>query len=413
MTSPRPTLKARYVFPVGSDPIPDGEVTIDQGQIVAVGRHMASGEVEDLGNVALLPGLVNAHAHLDLGDLARPLGTPGMPVVEWLRCVINYRLMTPSSDHGVARALEESLRLGTTAVGDIGQTEPPADVLGRLGVDLTGFLELIAPTPERIESQAARAERHVEAARASGLWHAGLSPHAPYSVHPDLLTRAVALSAERHVPLAMHLAESREELELIRHRRGPFREFLERLGAWTSELCPTGIEPIDYLRQLALAHRALVIHGNYLDDASIALLAAESERMTVVYCPRTHAYFGHDAYPLEKMLAAGVSVALGTDSRASSPDLSVLAEMRLAARRHPSVARSVILELGTLRAAAALGRAHVLGSLRPGHRADLVAVALSDRDAADPHELLFEGDGDVVAVWCRGVRTEGTADERR
>lgn len=399
MTVTRRTLKARYVFPIVGPPIRDGEVTIEHGRIASVGPGGVGGDVEDLGNTALLPGLVNAHAHLELGNLEHPLGEPGMGFVDWLREVIAHRTASPDASKAFSRQLAQSARLGVAAIGDIAQTSPSDELPAAQGVALTSFLELIAPTPDRIATQVERAERHLAASRGGASWHAGLSPHAPYSVHPELLSRAVTLSAEHHIPLAMHLAESREELELIERRSGPMRAMLDELGVWTPELCPAGITPADYVRQLALAHRALVIHGNYLDDAAIAVAAAESSRITVVYCPRTHAYFGHDAYPLEKLLAAGASVALGTDSAASSPDLSVLAEMREAARRHPSVPGATIVEMGTLQAARALERELLLGSLMPGRRANLVAVALPDRDAADPHELLLADDGPITGMW--------------
>ena len=118
----------------------------------------------------------------------------------------------------------------------------------------------------------------------------GLSPHAPYSVHPDLLAAVVELSNRHKIPVAMHLAESPEELELLRHGRGPLRSFLEELGAWDATAVTPGSRPLDYLRLLARAHRALVIHGNFLDDEEIAFLAA-ADRMSVVYCPRTHDWF--------------------------------------------------------------------------------------------------------------------------
>ena len=125
-----------------------------------------------------------------------------------------------------------------------------------------------------------------------------------------------------------------------------------------------------------------MIHGNYLDDEEIGLLAAGAARMAAVYCPRSHDWFAHRAYPLQKMLAAGDLVALGTDGRGSSPDLSILAEMRFAARCHPAVGRGQILTMGTLAGARALGREREAGSLEPGKRADLAVVALPDRDAA-------------------------------
>jgi cytosine/adenosine deaminase-related metal-dependent hydrolase len=122
-----------------------------------------------------------------------------------------------------------------------------------------------------------------------------------------------------------------------------------------------------------------------------------------VYCPRTHEFFRHAPYPLEKMLAAGVTVALGTDSRASSPDLSVLAEMRCVAQRHLHVAREMILRMATLDGARALGRDHEIGSLEPGKYADLAIAALPDRAAADPYDLLFNSDQRAVSTLCRGA----------
>ena len=178
---------------------------------------------------------------------------------------------------------------------------------------------------------------------------------------------------------------------------------LEEFGAWDAAAIASGSRPLDYLRLLAKADRALVIHGNYLDDEEIGLLAAGAARMAAVYCPRSHDWFAHRAYPLQKMLAAGDLVALGTDGRGSSPDLSILAEMRFAARCHPAVGRGQILTMGTLAGARALGREREAGSLEPGKRADLAVVALPDRDAADPHELLFESDEPVVACYCGGV----------
>jgi aminodeoxyfutalosine deaminase len=214
----------------------------------------------------------------------------------------------------------------------------------------------------------------------------------------------VSLCAERHAPLAMHLAESREELDWLRTGGGPFAEFLGRLEGFDPSAFLPGRRPLDYLRLLAKAPRTLVIHGNYLDDEEIALLGARAARMTVVYCPRTHDWFAHDEYPLEKMLAAGVAVALGTDGRGSSPDLSLLAEMRFAARRHPAVGLDRILQMGTIVGARFLGWELHVGSLEPGKQADLAIVALPDRDAADPHELILKSEGPVAACYCRGEK---------
>nr|MBC8218455.1 amidohydrolase family protein [Planctomycetota bacterium] len=212
----------------------------------------------------------------------------------------------------------------------------------------------------------------------------------------------VRMSAADGFPIAMHLAESREEIELLGSRSGRFVDFLHQLGAWEPDNFPPNGRPLDYLKALAEAHRALVVHGNYLDDEEIAFLARRADRMAVVYCPRTHAYFQHREHPLPKLLASGATVALGTDGRASSPDLSVLAEMRFVARVFPSIGPETVLRLATLSGARALGLDDRLGTIEPGKRADLAVIALPDREPADPHELLFDSDLSVIATWHRG-----------
>jgi len=266
------------------------------------------------------------------------------------------------------------------------------------------FLELIGPTLERVRDALDTAEAHLHRVPPGGNLHLGLSPHAPYSVHPELLAGAVALSAEHRVPLAMHLAESAEEMELLRDGGGPLRTLLERLDAWDPQQYQRGRRPLDYLRQLAQADRTLVVHGNYLDDEEIRFLANHRERMSVVYCPRTQAYFRHHPYPLEKLLAAGAAVALGTDSRASSPDLSMLEEMRAAGHRHPAVSPAAILKMATLGGVRALGLVDGSGSLEAGKPARMTAIGLPRGQAADPNVLVLDPGARVVGRWFAGAR---------
>jgi len=403
------SLKARYVFPVAGEPIPGGVVTLDRDRIVGVGRAEAPGAaVLDLGNVAILPGMVNAHAHLDLSDVDRPLGEPHMPLPDWIRRVMAFRgapdrdRQSPrGGEHPVAQGLRESLRFGTTTVADLAQPGWPAEIVRRAPIETAVFLELIAPTRPRVPAAIALARQHLDAAAG---WLPGLGPHSPYSVHAELLAEIASLSASRRVPVAFHLAESREELQLLESVAGPLRRLLDDLGAWEEGSIRPAARPLDYLRTLASAWQVLVVHGNYLDDEEIALLSEHAERMAVVFCPRTHAFFGHDRYPLERMLAAGVHMAVGTDSRASAPDLSILAEMRDVARRFPAVALSTVLQMGTLDGARALARDREIGTLEPGKTANLAVVALPDGRAADPHALLFDSSGPVVETWFRGRR---------
>jgi cytosine/adenosine deaminase-related metal-dependent hydrolase len=389
---PTIALKARWVFPVSAPPIVDGVVTIAAGQIVAVGREAMGCVARDLGNAAIVPGLINAHTHLEFNDVSRPLGRAKMAFPDWIRQVVEFRRgRVERSESPIRQGLQESLAAGTTSLGEIARPGWPVNAVTHSPLAPTVFLEAIGLSHEFHQRKMAEARAHLEQSASAGRWRAGLCPHAPYTVHPELFASLIELAAERRAPLAFHLAESPEELELLSGGGGPFCELLVELGAWDSTAIPKGARPLDYLRHLAEGERVLVIHGNYLDLEEVEFVASHSNRLSLVYCPRTHAYFGHTRYPLLRLLAAGANVALGTDSRASNPDLSILEEIRFVARHFPEVPPATVLELGTLRGARALGLDDV-GCIEPGKTANLAIVALPEREAGDPHELLFDSE---------------------
>lgn len=379
------TLRARWVLPIDAPPLEGGYVAVADGVIAEVsGSNPGRGPVTDLGDVVLLPGLVNAHTHLEFSGLAKPLGAPGMSLPAWIRTVIADRGRGDrDAAAAIAAGLHESAAAGVTTIGEIA-TSPTALYDVEQAPRSLLFQEAIGFSAGRVDSVAAEMERRVEAAGGA----AGISPHAPYTVHPELLTRLVDLAISQQLPIAMHLAESREELQLLREGAGPFQELLAERSMWDGAAIPRGSRPLDYLRQLARAPRSLAIHGNYFDAEELAFVAAHRERMSLVYCPRTHAYFGHEFYPLEAMLAAGVRLTLGTDSRASNPDLNLLREVQFAATRFPGVDPAVLLRMATLDAAEALGLGDVVGSLTAGKRAELMTVRCDD-DFRDPYAPLF------------------------
>jgi aminodeoxyfutalosine deaminase len=432
-------LKARYVFPISAKPIANGLVAIEGERIAAVGDHVAADTVEDLGNVAILPGLVNAHTHLEFSDLTKPLGGPGIGFVDWIRLIRHesqeIRIQT------VKKGINECVRCGTTTIGEISQGNFPASELEteNMPVDGTAFLELIAPIADRAAPAMELAQTFLKGSgfRVQGSefgwesnaeplilnpehspeprtlypvplnWQIGLSPHAPYSVHLDLLEKIIELSVRRQIPLAMHLAESREEIQWLEEKTGPVKNLLIDLGAYDPAAASQCSRPLDYLEMLAVASRVLIIHGNYLSRDEIGLLADHAETMALVYCPRTHQYFGHDRYPLERMLTAGVTVCLGTDSRASSPNLDLLAEIRHVRQHYPELSPGLVLQLGTLHGAKALGRDGEIGSLQAGKYANLAIVPLPVRKSAGPYDLLFDSDKPAAATWFRGKRVFG------
>ncbi len=399
-------FKARYVFPVSAKPIPNGMVGIEGERIAAVGDHVAADTVEDLGDTAILPGLVNAHTHLEFSDLAKPLGEPGIGFADWIRLIRRESLEVRIQV--VKKGITECVRRGTTTIGEIAQGDFPASEMEKenMPADGTAFLELIAPTPQRVAAAMDIVQKHLDPKYIPN-WECGFSPHAPYSVHLDLLEKIVELSVRRQFPLAMHLAESREEIQWLEEKNGPLKDLLIDLGVYDPAAASHCSRPLDYLEMLAVASRVLIIHGNYLSRDEIGLLADHAETMAVVYCPRTHRYFGHDRYPLERMLRAGVTVCLGTDSRATSPDLDLLAEIRLVARLYPELNPQMVLQLGTLHGAKALGRDNEIGSLQAGKYANLAIVPLPKRKSAGPYDLLFDSDKPVAATWFRGKRVFG------
>lgn len=388
-------------MPVDRPPLRDGWITLQGDRILAVGNSPPVAPLVDVGESVILPGLVNAHTHLEFSQLAAPLGQPGQALPDWIRAVLAWRRSTALSKVAIAHGLAESAAGGATLLADIVQPgsraayhAPPQSL------SVVALLELLGLGDERRRQLEALAAEHMsDLALAPGVLP-GLSPHAPYSTHPDLLAAAVCLAGP--APVAMHLAESREELKLLATGGGPFRTLLEELGVGAPGVFGGGRRILDYLQVLGQAPRSLVIHGNYLSDDEVDFVARHSERMSVVYCPRTHAYFGHDSYPLARLLSAGATVAIGTDSRASNPDLSLLNELRALHRLHPQLAPATILELGTLAGARALGLADDHGSLTPGKLANLVIVTLSFDEKADPLGGLLAETRSPRATIARG-----------
>jgi len=403
-------VRARFVFPVDRPPIENGVVTIDGAQIVDVGTSTVSDNVTDLGSVALFPGLVNAHTHLEFSYLRQPLGQPGMRLIDWIRLVIAERARSNVSRIEVmVNANRESHAAGVTSIADITTADLP------IGADVN-FCEVIGFSRARAESAmnalalkvGTTAFMHIpDARRRVESRNRGISPHAPYTVSPQLLRDLVERAHLQNLPMAMHIAESREELQLLRDGTGPFQLLLEERSMWDPEAIPRGSTPFDYLCMLANAPRSLVIHGNYLEDDELQFLATHKDRMSLIYCPRTHAYFGHSPYPLTKALELGVRIALGTDSRASNPDLNLLSEMRFVAQSHPQIDPYEIIRMGTLAGAEALGREDDVGSITSQKTANLVAVPLSDPFSSTARDALTEAlhsDKPASAVWLRGER---------
>ncbi len=331
----------------------------------------------NLGEVALLPGLINAHTHLQFSDLKRPLA-PGATFPDWIRAVIGQRLWRKGDARtAIAAGWDESVASGTAAVGEIATADATYGELANRRACGVVYREVLGLSDDAVAAGLDTARRHLaEPADESPALRRGLSPHAPYSLHPDLFRGLVAQAAGCGAPVAIHLAETREELELLAHGRGGLVDLLSEMEVWRPEFVGEFRRPLDYLRELSRCRSVLVVHGNYLAEDELDFLATQPQ-MTVVYCPRTHAAFGHDPHPWLRMRERGIRVVIGTDSRASNPDLSLPRELQWLRARYPRVSTRELIRMATRDAAEALGLSEICGSLTPGRRAACCIVTPS------------------------------------
>jgi cytosine/adenosine deaminase-related metal-dependent hydrolase len=376
--------RASWILPIGGPPVRDGWVAVDRDRIAAygaVGRRRAAADDTrqvDLGHVVVMPGLVNAHTHLELSHL-RGNVPPGSTFIAWIRAVMAARQeqadsRAPEVLDSIKRGIAESVASGTAIVGDVSNTLIAFEALARSPLAAVVFYELIgfrAPDPVAL---VAAATQRIEALSPTDRVRISLAAHAPYSVAP-LVLRAIrrALDRDPFAACSVHLAESAEEIEFIRSATGPWRELLEELGAWDPAWTAPGVSPVQYLDESGfLSGRVIAVHGVHMTPADLELLAARGT--TVVTCPRSNEYTRAGRPPIEAFYNSGVRVAVGTDSLASTPDLNVFAELAAMRRIAPAVPASLLLDSATRQGARALAFDGEYGTIEPGKRARLLAV---------------------------------------
>jgi aminodeoxyfutalosine deaminase len=406
-------LRARTVLPMTRPAIADGAVLISGERIQQVGRWRdLSGETSngsvDLGEVILMPGFVNAHCHLDYTHMAGQFPPP-KDFIDWLKLITTTKAQWSAAEYRASwlSGAEMLVRTGTTSVGDI---EAVPQLLPQVW-DLTplrivSFLEMIGITgrrpPERVLQEALDKIQTLPHQRCV----VGLSPHAPYSTVPALLDQAAEVARRQGWLLCTHVAESKPEFLMFTKARGDMFEWLQRSGREMSD-CGLG-SPVKHLERCgALRRNLLATHVNYLARGDAALLA--QRKVSVVHCPRSHAYFGHEPFPLSRLFRAGVNVCLGTDSLASvikirrqDPELDMLAEMRVLADRQRWLSPKTILRMATVAGAQALARGDVLGQFSPGALADVIALP-GPAKPMRAAEAVLEHRGRVAASMIGGA----------
>ncbi len=401
---PREVLyRAAWVLPIVSPPVRDGWVLVRDGRIAGAGGGAppaAAGErVErDLGARALLPGLVNAHTHLELSHLAgRVPPARAMPV--WVCDLLAARGTGLPPPGPIAAAIAAARRAGTALVGDVSNSLASVQPLVDSPLSALVFHELLGFALRDADAYVRAAAAALETLPRSPRVRVSLTVHAPYSVSLELFDAVGrwVRAAPPAMRCSVHLGESPEEIRFLRDGAGPWRELLEALHAWNPGWRPPACGPVAYLDRLGwLTDRLLAVHGVQFDDHDLARLRATG--VTLVTCPRSNQWVGVGPPPVERFYASGVRVAVGTDSLASVEDLSVFAELAALRRLGPSVPARRLLASATREGAVALGFGEELGAIAPGLRAELVAVDVPRR-VADVEEYLVSGIDAEQVEW--------------
>jgi cytosine/adenosine deaminase-related metal-dependent hydrolase len=402
-------LRARVVVTMNGPPIEDGAVAISRDRLVGAGKFAEtkarhSGKIVDLGERVLLPGLINAHCHLDYtcmgGEIPRP-----QSFTEWVGAINAEKAKLSEADYreSIRQGFAEAKKFGTTTIVNltafpelIAEVRPP--------IRTWWFAELIdVRAPERANELVDLA---VERLKPATNW--GLAPHALYTASANLYHRCEDIARRDNVLLTTHLAESHEEMAMFRDGSGPLYEFLKEIGRDMSD-CGKDETPVAKFagasgspRRIrpAADGRALpswiIAHLNELTESDFALLEKLPAKFHIVHSPRSHAYFGHSPFQFERLRQLGFDICLGTDSLASNDDLSLFAEMRQFAKMFPSVSPDEILRMVTVNPAQALRQGNALGKICPGARLDFVAVPFSGGDVFE-EIIAFAGESWVVA----------------
>ncbi len=456
-------LRAHIVLPMVRPPIENGAILIRGKHIAAIGRwpdlSSFADEVIDLGDAIILPGLINAHCHLDYTDMAGMI-SPQKSFSDWIKSMLALKAQWSYSDYAQSwiNGAKMLARTGTTTVADIEAVpELLPEVWTATPLRVCSLLELTSVKSRRFYKEiVSEAVAIIDSVRHEKCF-AGLSPHALYSTSPELLQCSAAIAREKNWLLSTHVAESDEESEMFENRRGPLFNWLKT----QRDISDCGISPVQQLERLGvLSEKFLAVHANYISESDAALLG--QRKCSVVHCPRSHEYFRHKKFPYELLHRAGVNICLGTDSLASvrsarvpragsgvapqpslnkpgsdwepplisgersfrrdaenrtrdacAPhafELSLFSEMQTFAKANPDVPTEKILQMATLNGARALGMQKQIGELTPNAFADLIALPFSGK-ISGAHEAVLQHQGEVFASMVDGnwvVPAQGT-----
>ena len=384
------TLSARWVVPVDGSPLEWGQVHIEGEKITGVSKAGTVDVDENLGEVILLPGLVNAHTHLDLTGFPQER-KDGSNFLEWIDSVIAHRMSTTplQMQEHIQKGIDQSLKAGVCLIGDISAGGNSWDLLSQSKLGGVVYFELLGLKRDRAQTALEALLSWIERIKPQDCLSPGVSPHAPYTVRIELLNFAI----EQELPLQIHLAETLLEIELLQTRKGPFADWLIAKNVYDESGMVPSVRNI--LQLLDRNSQSVLVHGTCLTDFS-------EKKRKLVYCPRTHDFFNSSPHLMPQMLSAGWEIALGTDGLSSNPDLNVLSEARFVRAKFPQLSPDQILRMITINGAALLRADRKNGSLTRGKYANLCCFPIDLNAPLEPVENLLLGNQSCSRVMIHG-----------
>ena len=375
--------RCRNLVTMDSGEFVDGAFVVAGNLFGSVGRAADvlphhHGEVIDLGDVIVLPGLINAHCHLEYG-LLRGVILPSRNFPQWIERINALKRSLTDADYvtGIESGFQELRHYGVTTVLNILSAPQVMPLLSPPAIRSWFYLELIDVRPRPwIDDYAFGSWSFFEPAK-SWLGGFGLSPHAPYTASAELYRLSNECAQSLQMPLTTHISESWAEYEMFAFGRGELFDFLQKMGRRMHDCGAT--TPLRYLLSSNLiGEHSIIVHANELDQADFALLAkSEWHNLSIVHCPKSHRFLHHNRFSMEKLCEIGLNICIGTDSLASNDSLNLFSEMRVAHRNFPSLSSLDLLKMVTVNPAQALQQNHKLGRIAPGFLADAIAIPYS------------------------------------
>ncbi len=389
-------------------PINNGAIVINRGMIEAVGtfnritQRYPHHSVVNLQRTVLMPGLINTHTHIELPDVLNKIRTSMF--TDWILNLIRLKKRLTKIDYATAAKenIRTLIRTGTTTVGEICTHGVSPEILKKSEIRSVIFHEIINMTPMMRENISSKLKIQCSMPRLSALMRTGISPHALYTVSKPILLQVKNIAEQRNLKISMHIAESADELRLLHGEKSGLDKLYHFIG-WDLDWAPKGSSSFAYLDNAGLLSPLLLaVHAVHVTDKDITLI--KKSNVSIAHCPRSNKELGVGIMPLKKFLDTGITVGLGTDSLASSPNLSMWDEMRYAHRTHrrKGITPHDIFRLATISGAKALGLAEEIGTIEPGKKADIIAIPLPSKNTGDLYSDLLRETKSCIMTMVNG-----------